>query len=174
MNKIVRIAAIIFCGSLISGCTGLIALVNGTDASIPRSVKPIDGVFVVEVQYQDRPAIRKEIRCEKYYDAMAATRGNYWAIREVGFESEYQTSKIEILDGNIGTILFPMPPAETLVKKKEFPLKYLILQINGNPYWPKTSTGNKHIYFRPAMHNNGVEESVTLNFVYKINGIAIK
>lgn len=156
--------------SVLSGCS----LVNGVDSLIPRPVKPIDGVFVVEVQYQDRPAIKKEIRCEKYYDAMPAARGNYWAIREVGFESEYQTSKIEIVDENIGTILFPMPPAETLVKKKEFPLEYLILQINGKPYWPKTSTGNKHTYFRPAMHNNGADESVILNFVYKINGVAIK
>ena len=129
---------------------------------------------MVEVQYQDRPTIRKEIRCEKYYDAMFAARGNYWAIREVSFESEYQTRKISIVDEDIGTISFSIPPCETLVKKKDFPLQDLIVTINGKAYWHQSSSGSKHTYFRPAMHNNGIDESVTLNFVYKIDGVAIK
>ena len=105
---------------------------------------------------------------------MFAARGNFWAVREVGFESQYQTSKIEVIDNEIGTIEFPMPPCDTLVKKKNFPLQHLIITINGKTYWHKTSSGNSHTYFRPAMHNNGIDESLTLNFIYKIDGVAIK
>jgi|UniRef100_UPI004048F976 hypothetical protein len=152
------------------GCT----FINGLDAKIPRTVIPIDKTFVIELQYQNREIIRKEIHCEKYYDAMASVRGNYWAVREVGLSSQYQTSKIIIHDNEIGTIEFPIPVSEDLVESKRTLLKHLPLTINGKTFWFKSSKGSNHAYFRPAMHNNGIYESVTLNFTLKVNGITLE
>jgi hypothetical protein len=105
---------------------------------------------------------------------MCAERGNFWAIREVGLKKYFQSSEIEISDDKIGMIKFPVPPSDDLVSGKSTPLGHLPLNINGKIYWYKASNGNKHTYFRPAMHNNGVDESLTLEFTLKANGVVLK
>lgn len=165
-----RIIFLVILAVIFSGCT----LINGIDSKFPRQVIPLNEVFVVELQYNDADVIKKEIRCEKYYDAMPSVRGNFWAVREVGYQSQYETSKIEIIDTDIGTIVFTMPTCGALIEKKSVPLNHLPLTIKGKPFWLKSSDGNKHNYFRPAMHNNGINESLTLNFVLKIDGIIVK
>jgi hypothetical protein len=153
-----------------SGCT----FINGLDAKIPRSVIPIEKTFVVELQYRDRDVIRKEILLERYYDAMASVRGNYWTVREVGSTSQYQTSKIIIHDNEIGTIEIPVPSSDDLVKSRRIPLSFIFLKINGETFGLISSEGSNHTYSRVTLIDKSSEELVTLNFTLKVNGVTLE
>ena len=56
----------------LNGC-GVIPCI---DAQFERDIKPIDKVFNVELNFNDK-VFKKTVKCEKYYSALCATRGNY-------------------------------------------------------------------------------------------------
>ena len=49
------------------------------DAKFLRETKPIEKAFNVELKFNEK-SMNMLIKCEKYYDAMCAERGNYWAL----------------------------------------------------------------------------------------------
>ncbi len=88
------------------------------DMKCEREVKPIDKTFDVTLEYQDSK-MRVNRKCEEYYDAMCAECGNYWTVREVGFESQYQTSKFQFADAKLGGIESPVPSCRDMVNGRE-------------------------------------------------------
>ena len=139
------------------------------DMQFERVSKPIDQAFVVSLEFQDTK-ISKIVQCEEYYDAMCAERGNFWAIREVGTESQYRGSAFEFSDRALGNIKIPLPKCSDMVKEKTISLKSLMPEIEGKTYHLESSAGRHKIYKalapvgKPAIIQN-IELSMAINNV---------
>ena len=136
MKKIALLAAI-----LLQGCGAIECL----DAKVDRPVISIEREFAVEFEFQNRRMTTK-IKCEKYYDAICAERGNFWAIREVGQKSEYDRGDFEFSDGDLGKVQFPFPLCKNMVTGEKEPLAYFVPRIEGEPYWLRGSDGDIRTY----------------------------
>ncbi len=110
-----------------------------------RATKPIDQAFEISLRFQDTK-VSKIVQCEEYYDAMCAERGNFWAIREVGTESQYRGSAFEFSDLALGDIKMPLPKCRDMVKEETISLKSLMPEINGKTYQLESSAGRHKTY----------------------------
>ncbi|WP_155247679.1 hypothetical protein [Teredinibacter turnerae] len=137
------------------------------DAKFEREPRPIDKVFNVDVTIDDA-VFSKEVRCEHYYDAMCAERGNWWSIREVGKESKYQSSNVEYDHPKYGLIEFPVPDCLDMVEAREISLNHLLPKIAGKTHWLMDSKGNARVY--KTHRNNPDSEAVKVELTVKING----
>lgn len=159
---------IIFIALALEGC----GIYECVDEKFVRETKPIEQEFNVELMLNET-SWNMIIKCEEYYDAMCAERGNYWAIREVGYKSQYQTSIFKISDHDLGQVEVPIPKCTDMVKGRETPLKHLVLKIGGENYWLQSSTGNKRIY-KPSKQSPKGEHSVEVDLLLKVNNVPIK
>jgi len=175
--------------TMLCGCDLFIA----ADCMIPRAVTPLDDVAIIEFKYADHDPIKKEIRYEKYYDKSWSYRGNYWSVREVGFESDNQRSTITVNDEKIGTIIFPLPLYYDEYRQQFLDNAYYSVTINGERYshstltaenlkkYPqmqsigcdhKSQSDNIHRHFK--RHSNGEFDILNLTYSFTINGIPMK
>ena len=143
------------------------------DEKFEREVKPIDQSFLIELEFQNREMMSMQIQCEEYYDAMCAERGNYWAIREVGFENEYKTSAFQFTDSQFGDVKIPIPKCSDMVRGKKTPLEYILPTIAGDTYWLTSSKGNVHTYSTSKALTNRVN-TLTVELTMKVNHVPIK
>src|SRR5262245_10520924 len=92
------------------------------DMRFPRRVKPIGEVFDIQLELQQQ-SFAMQVRCEEYYDAMCAERGNYWSVREVGYVSDFQTSAFRFTDDKLGEIEVPIPRCVDMARGRQTPLE---------------------------------------------------
>jgi len=170
LRNVLFISTILFSG----GCITSIHIVNSIDASIERKVQPDSGHYVVTLCYENQKPIEKVLRFERYYDAQCSVRGNYWAWRQVGKQTDYQSdNSIEIKDKKLGVIQFPIPNAETL-KTEKWPTQPLrTLLVNRISYFYVTSKGGKHIYKAESIHPSlrelyKYDENISLTYSFEI------
>ncbi|HEY0968198.1 MAG TPA: hypothetical protein VGD88_12475 [Opitutaceae bacterium] len=147
-----------------SGCLSTIALVNGVDASISRDVRSDPGSYAIQLVYDGREPTIANLKCEQYYEAQASTRGNYWAWREVGTQSQYQAKEITLVDERMGSITFSMPTCDDLKRGSWKGGPLLVVHVDGQPYFHVRSIGDIHTY-KPT---GRVQESLYLNLKYTL------
>lgn len=160
----------ILVSSLLTGCLSTIALVNGVDGSIPRQTQPDDGFYAIRLIYEEQEAFVTQLRCERYYDAQASTRGNYWAWREAGKESQYQNQEIIAMDGRLGRIRFPIPTCGDLKSGSWSGGPLLVIHVEDAPYFYVRTTGLSHIY-KPHL---GEAESSFIALRYRLEITYVK
>lgn len=162
MNRFAALCILV--SGLQTGCLSTIAIVNGADASIPRQTRPDEGFYAIRLIYEDKEAFETSLRCERYYEAQASTRGNYWAWREVGKESQYQAQEIIVADERLGTIKFPLPTCDDLKSGSWSGGPLLVIHVGEAPYFYVRTKGAYHIY-KPHM---GVSESSFIAVRYRL------
>ena len=125
-----KLTLVILLFLIIQGC----GIYECIDTQIDRKVKPIDKVFDVELVF-NKTRMTMQIRCEEYYDALCAERGNYWAIREVGKNNANEGSRFKFTDPDFGEASVPIPSCRDMVNGADTPLKKLVPEISGENYW---------------------------------------
>ena len=140
------------------------------DSKFERKPRPIDQVYNVELEI-DGQTFTKEIRCEHYYDAMCAARGNFWSIREVGAKSQYQSSKMLYKHPLYKLIEFPVPVCLNMVENKDLVLNHLLPKIDGKTHWITASAGKRRTY--KTSRNAPNSEAVVVELTVKINGVEV-
>lgn len=142
------------------------------DMNFERETKPIDQDFNVVLEFQDK-TMSKIVQCEEYYDAICAERGNYWAIREVGTESENRVSSFEFIDSELGVVKIPLPSCSDMVKGKNIPLKSVMPRIDGKTYWLKSTDGLQQVY-KAATPKGEPEKTVKVKLSLEIDNVPLK
>ena len=140
------------------------------DAKVERKAKPIDGSFDVLLIVNEQTT-RLSVRCEKYYDAMCAARGNHWDMREVGATTTHQRSTLSLQDPSLGIIEASVPNCSSMVDGPLPPLEHTILSINGEPYWLLSSEHDMRTYSSGA---TAWKKSVSLRLDLSVNGISLE
>jgi hypothetical protein len=85
---------ILFVISILTSSCGVIQCV---DSQFERKPIPIKGESVFEVTFSDGDIKSHVIKCEKYYSAICASRGNSWKVREVGKAGSLKRSYFSVL-----------------------------------------------------------------------------
>lgn len=93
MEKLLRFLVLFFVSMFISSC----GVIECVDSQFEREPIPIKGESLFEVAFPNGVTKSHSIKCEKYYDAICAERGNSWKIREVGKKSSHKRSHIPVL-----------------------------------------------------------------------------
>ena len=149
---------------LLQGC----GVVPCIDAQVERAPQPINEPYVVRLYLQGHD-FTKTIHCEEYYDAMCAERGNYWSVREVGAESQYEISTFDVHESSVGRIEVPVPSCTSLFKNQLPSLKQVMPKINGQHYRLIASDGYARTY-DPVGANGDPKNSVDLELSMSVNG----
>ncbi len=133
------------------------------DTKFTRETNPIEQQFTVKLEFEGETMIMP-IECEEYYDSLCAERGNYWAIRETGKESEYQRSSFQFKNLPLGQVEVPVPRCSDMVRGKKTPLDHIILRIEGEPFWLSASNGIKRTYksyiSHPLINDSRIIDSI--------------
>jgi len=159
------IALLSFC---LSGC-----VVECIEAKIDRPAFPIPGSHVAELRVAGMEPIRKAITCEKYYDAICAERGNYWAIREVGTADQSSPSRISVEIAGIGKVEVQMPACKALVGHQSSSLKMPVIYVGGQLYFYAGTDGPFQIYKWAGKKVWEQEKTVRIQFQFLVDGQAI-
>ena len=138
---------------------------------IEREVRPIEKEFLIDLDFQNT-LISKNIKCEEYYDAMCSVRGNYWSVREVGFESQYQTSRFDFYEKGVGRVSIPIPKCIDMVRRIDTPLNHIIIQIDGENYWLTQSKGKTRTYKSSGMASKP-EKTISVDMAIKVNNMPL-
>ncbi|TWX64214.1 hypothetical protein [Colwellia sp. C1TZA3] len=154
---------------LLSGCGAIECL----DSQFEREPIQIEGNNIIEFQYKDEAAIKKNMKCEKFYDAMCAERGNYWAVREVGFKRKYRTSKIEFFANGIGNVKISQPTCDDLIENKKITLESLNVTIDGSHYYFNKTIDGIHHYKTSENIKNKPVKYAELDFELRVNGLVV-
>ena len=163
MKKLLILSAI-----LLSGC----GVYECIDMRFERDPKPINKTIMVSVNFNDQHQ-NMEIKCEEYYDALCAERGNYWAVREVGSEKSGQTSSFVFNDPDLGKVEVSVPLCGDMLKGREIPLKHILPKINGETYWLVGSENGVGKYRTSKYLTESVKEA-SFNLQMSINGVQLK
>jgi hypothetical protein len=161
-----RILILPLAAVLLSGC----GVVECIDAQIPRSAEQLKEPITVEIAYAGAEVVRREIRCERYYDAQCSERGNRWSIRQAGAKDEHEKGLAKIIAPQIGEIVFDLPLCNYVHQGRVTTLKWVHPRINGELYSYVESHGQRHL-FRTRSGNS--TKTIELQFDYKINGVSL-
>ncbi len=142
------------------------------DSKLVRETKPIQQQFAVELQIEGE-TMSMLIECEEYYDAMCAERGNYWAVREIGKKSEYQTSAFQFRSKSLGQVEVPIPRCNDMARGKSTPLKHIVLRIEGEPFWLNSSNGSERTY-KSRKTSDGQRKEIIIDMAMSVNGRQIE
>ena len=155
MKKNLCIITVNLIALLLSGCTGVIAVGNALDSSIPRKPFPDDGEYVVTLQIGNREPEVTRFRLENYYDAQGSTRGNYWSKRFVGSPSD-ERIKIKTHHAIMGELSLVLMNTQ-YIKKRDYPdFRAFFIESNGKTYWePEDSRG---VFFTRNQQGKAAEE----------------
>ena len=153
---------------LLQGC----GVYECIDTNVVRESKPIEQQFIVKLQFEGK-TMSMPIKCEEYYDSMCAERGNYWAIREIGKKSQYQTSSFHFRSNSLGQVEVPIPRCSDMARGKKTPLDHIVLRIEGEPFWLSSSNGSKRTY-KSRKTPSGEQKTVAIDLMLSVNGEAIE
>lgn len=140
-------------------------ILNGLDSLIPRKPIPREKPYTVEISIPGMAPLRRDIWCEKYYDAEGGSRGNFWAVRERGVIGYLDSSKVQASVKGVGTVTFIMPTCSELEQGGGGDVSQMLLLVNGAVYGHKKSEGNLHTFI-PRNANEG--KDVTLEFTVSV------
>ena len=144
------------------GCVSYI--VSCIDSKFERAVKPIDQEFYIELEFNDQQ-MSKHIKCERYYSALCAARGNYWEVREAGgVQSQFQFT-----DQHLGEVSISTPSCYNLLKEDPIPISHVGVTINDARYVINSSQGNIH-----TMSSWSARKSIKAKWQYKVNGAILE
>lgn len=93
MEELLRFLSLFSVSMFISSC----GVVECLDSQFEREPIPLKDESLFEVTFPNGVTKSHIIKCEKYYDAICAERGNSWKIREVGKTGSYKQSHIPVL-----------------------------------------------------------------------------
>jgi hypothetical protein len=161
--KTLAIAAVLI--TLLSSC----GVIECIDHQIDRDPVAIPDPYVVDLEFKDHPKYSMTVYCERYYDSMCAERANYWAIREVGKTSQYETSAFSISDPVLGEFVVPIPACSEVIKNKEIPLNHIVLNVDGKSMWLRGSEGDMRTY-QTGSQANRVPEEIQVRLNLYVNG----
>ena len=156
----------------------LVIVLNGCgvyeciDMKFERDPKPIDETVTVVLTFQDKK-MTMEVKCEEYYDALCAVRGNYWAVREVGSEKAGQTSSFKFNDSELGAVEISIPRCGDILKNREVPIKHILPKINGEIYW-FVGTENGVGKYQTSKYMTKTVKEAYFNLSMSINGVELK
>jgi hypothetical protein len=142
------------------------------DMKFEREPKPINETVTVNLTFQEQE-MSIEVKCEEYYDALCAERGNYWEIREVGSEKAGQVSSFKFNDAELGEIEISIPLCGDMLKGREIPLKHILPKINGETYW-LVGTGNGDGKYQTSKYMTTTVKEEYFNLSMSINGKQLK
>ncbi|BBE50119.1 hypothetical protein OYT1_ch0552 [Ferriphaselus amnicola] len=142
------------------------------DSKIVRPTKPVNKDFNIQLILNGK-SMSMNVRCEEYYEAMCNERGNYWSLREVGKDHESQTSIFSTSDSRLGQVEFPVPDCRSMVRNGRLTLSDKLITINNEPYWLKSSKGNRRT-FKSSTRPNYETKVVDVDLQLKINDVPIE
>ena len=163
MKKLLLLSMIVLSGCGVYECI---------DMKVEREPKPIDKTIIVGLAFQEQE-MSMELKCEEYYDALCAERGNYWDVREVGSEKSGQTSSFKFTDPKLGNVEVSVPWCGDIVKGRMIPLKHILPKINGETYW-LVSTENGVGKYQTSKHMSKTVKEAYFNLSMSINGVQLK
>ena len=147
--------------AVLAGCMASYQTVQCIDAQFDREPRPLDKTHFIELVV-DGESRSIEVTCEEYYDAMCSVRGNYWAIRRVGTESQYDHGSFLVEHPQFGLLEVPVPSCSDLTLQQEISLDHLVISTDGeNKYWLKESNGDNRTY---TSWNHGTKPGDTMRF----------
>ncbi len=163
-----KILTTIFLLLLLQGC----GVYECIDSKFVRETKPIHQQFIVKLQIEGE-TLSMPIECEKYYDSMCAERGNYWAVREVGKTSQYQTSSFHFRSNNLGLIEVPIPQCSNMARGRKTPLNHIVIKIEDEPFWLSSSNGTERTYKSRKVPDEQ-KKVATINMALSVNDRSIE
>ncbi len=152
----------------LNGC----GVIECIDNKFERDPKPINETVTVSLTFQEKE-LSMEVKCEEYYDAMCAERGNYWAVREAGFENDGQTSSFRFTDPELGNVEVSIPRCGDMLKGRDIPLEYILPEINGDTYWLVGMENGIGIY-RTSEYLTKIVKEAHIHLTMSINDVALK
>ena len=163
MNKLLLLSVF-----ALNGC----GVLECIDTKFERDPKPIDEIVSVSVTFQEKE-MSMELKCEEYYDALCAERGNYWDVREVGSEKAGQTSSFRFKDAELGEVVISVPLCGHMLEGREIPLKHVLPKINGETYW-LVGTENGVGKYRTSKYMTEPVKEAHFNLSMSVNGKQLK
>lgn len=162
------------------------------DAQFEREPEPIEGSYNYQVKLANGETYHHTIKCERYYDAMCAARGNSWRVREVGGGSTYQSSTLPLPHDLGGNYELELPTCSTLIRsngvvslknthivldRKEFKVETTESGITkrtwlGKRYRYVSSNQGIHLYQRGG-YGKTPKEKVEISFDLTLNGVML-
>jgi hypothetical protein len=146
MKKVICVLFAVGLCALQFGCSTLVVVLNRTDSVVPRRAKSLDSSYQVTLVYANGAPIVRTLRLELYYDVQSSTRGNFWTVRLAGQSDEHGTAEIEVLDQELGRIVFPFDLARLRLLVDGKANSFNKVMINGLEYLYSHSEGGKHFY----------------------------
>jgi hypothetical protein len=160
---------VVFATLVLNGC-GAIPCV---DSKFGRRAEPIPGNHTASLAVPGLENANRMFSCERYYDAMCASRGNYWAIREIGTRDHHSPSSISTEIDGIGIFAIDLPLCKNIVEGRPTDLSHLSVKINGDAYYFIRRNGPEYTYKKigPA---GAPQPEVNVNFALLIDGAEVK
>lgn len=131
---------------VLSGCSSLVAVLNGGESLIPRKAKPLEASYHVTLTYGGTPTVERTLPLELYYDVQASARGNSWSVRLTGQRNDQGIIFIETEVPDLGTVSFPVNVLilTLLEERKTAVFPYIV--INGQKQTHIRSENGIHCY----------------------------
>ncbi|KAF7783541.1 hypothetical protein PRUB_a3335 [Pseudoalteromonas rubra] len=144
------------------------------DAQFERKPKVIDKKLLFELELKNGLRFSRTMKCERYYDAMCAARGNSWQLREVGSGVSYKRSSLEFTSATKERLELYLPECFELLKRQApISLKDFDIIKNGERFYYAESHGNLHV-FQSGGYKDIPLHQIKLSFSLKLNGKLIK
>lgn len=188
METLLRFIVIFITSIFITSC----GVIECVDSQFEREPVAIEGEYLFDITFDDNRSTFHAIKCEKYYDAICAERGNSWRIREVGKLNAYKRSALPVSSDSNTQYDLILPNCEKMIKlNAQIKMKDLHIVWNkGALKIEKTKTGQVTTSLSKSYHylstENGVHrfkyggyrdvplEVITLKFSIKLNGKIIE
>ena len=188
MEKLLRFLIIFLTSIFITSC----GVIECVDSKFERESLALDGESLFEIIFEDGKSKSHLIKCEKYYDAICAERGNSWRIREVGKSGAHKRSYLPITNKSNVAYDLVLPNCEKIIKlNSQIKMKDLHVVWNKDASkTEKTETGQvtswlgKSYYYistKQGVHSfkyGGYRdvplEVIKLKFTIKLNGKVVE